>query len=245
MKMNRKQNGVVLLSCLVFLLLLLILLRFSLSSAKMEEMKVGADYDETNAYAAARMVLKDAEMEIMQVNNLGVSKRDSKKSITDNEADVLKLAAEYWKDLSLPQTDNPSSATTSSPLPTPNGQNGIYDGDTEHPSNQPFYQRISGWNTNTCDNTVRCYGEFTGAEVHHYVINNNNIVVKDSRVLAKNLVGKYIIERFNGNGKVLGLGVNDENRVILRVTAVGFSKPVASSTNISRVILQSVYVLTP
>lgn len=229
MKTRQKQHGVVLLSCLMILLMLLIILRFSLGSARIEEMKAGADYDEMQAKAAASIVLKSAENFIEQIDRDGNSLQASGKNIKNDEGAVLEAAVKYW------QNANPSTVT------------GIYDGDAA--DSKDNYKKIKG--TLACDADVIC--------------------VRDSKNL---LVGKYIIERFKSDGNVLkqkdkidpktnqpildakgnkvkteGFTQDDKDTVLLRVTAIGFSKPMAENanrnSNISNSIVQAVYVLAP
>lgn len=65
MSRKNKQQGVVLLSCLVFLLLLLTLLRFNLNSTAMQEMKTGADYDQFTAQETTARVIAAAELQVL------------------------------------------------------------------------------------------------------------------------------------------------------------------------------------
>lgn len=213
-----KERGVVLLSCLIFLLMLLALLRFSLNTAKMEEIKAGADYDQMSAKEAANITMMDAEYDVKRMTVSGTSMIDP--SITKEE-DIIGKAIDYWSD--------PSKFK---------GRVGVYNGDTtisckaDPKDTTPLYatKNCVKWEeVKNCssgeDGGAICYGGVTKAKV----IGSGQ--------------GKYIIERFMGNGPVLQMGSADERVVILRVTAVGFSKPEKSGDNTSQVMLQNTYVL--
>ena len=63
---KRKEKGVVLLSCLVFLLILLIIVRFAVTSSRLEERKAGADYEMMTARQAAQTAIRQAEKFILE-----------------------------------------------------------------------------------------------------------------------------------------------------------------------------------
>lgn len=61
------QRGVVLISCIIFLLLILMLLKMSLSSSRVSEQKSGIDYEIMTAQESAQLALREAESEILSV----------------------------------------------------------------------------------------------------------------------------------------------------------------------------------
>lgn len=64
--MNKRENGVVLLSCLVFLLILLGIIRFTMTSSRLEERKAGADFEMLTARQSADTALRAAERFILE-----------------------------------------------------------------------------------------------------------------------------------------------------------------------------------
>lgn len=120
---QKKQQGIVLLSCLVFLLLLLTLLRFNLGSTAMQEMKTGADYDQMTAQETASRVMAAAELAVL--SNFGTLVGD----LSSNE-NAEKMIA-YW-----------TAATVPSPPPTLTNRRVVIDGDVDPAAPAP----ILNWN---------------------------------------------------------------------------------------------------
>lgn len=90
----RKEKGVVLLTCLVFLIVILTLLRFVLGSASVQEKKVGADYEQLKASQAASVALRAAELYIIDEDHL-------EKKPSDNNGIDYVLSTEivdFWLD---------------------------------------------------------------------------------------------------------------------------------------------------
>lgn len=69
-----KQKGIVLLTVMVFLLMILGVLRYSMTSANIQEKKSGVDYDEFVAYQQAELAIREAERFIMQAGIYKVEK---------------------------------------------------------------------------------------------------------------------------------------------------------------------------
>lgn len=69
-----KQKGIVLLTVMVFLLMILGVLRYSMTSANIQEKKAGVDYDEFVAYQQAELAIREAERFIMQAGIYKVEK---------------------------------------------------------------------------------------------------------------------------------------------------------------------------
>lgn len=89
-----KQQGVVLLSCLIFMLILFALLRFTLGSSRMSELKAGADVDLTKAREVSSIVAKEAELFILQKDHNG----NDTPLFTSAQKKSLK---EFWGDSSV------------------------------------------------------------------------------------------------------------------------------------------------
>ena len=211
---QQKQKGIVLLSCLVFLLILTSLVKYTMSSAKMEELKAGADFDEMSAKEAALLAIKDAEDVILRRTwKNGKKQRLNHSSQPDGNVDATKFtvrqdgeyAVGFWK--------------TKNNWLNREKISGVYDGDS---ATDRCNDEICDKNTNVkglwyqqseCSATegpVICYGQYTG----------RNLIDKTQ--------AKYIIEVFHPEGQVLkGVLANDPdgmNTLVLRVTAVGYSQ---------------------
>lgn len=70
LKYSEKEKGIVLLTCLVFLLVLLVMLRYTITSARVEEQKAGIDLDIVSAREAAQSALDFAEFYINRQGQL-------------------------------------------------------------------------------------------------------------------------------------------------------------------------------
>lgn len=182
----RKEKGIVLLTCLIFLLLLLTLLRFVLGSASMQEKKVGADYAQIQASQAASVAMRAAEGYIL---SQGGSKR------------ATGYTVKYWTDMG-------------------GNSNGVID------ANKFTYG-------DKCRQVYNCSGinwkECSGGSGQPLCVNNDPMK-------------KFLIERAKMDPKVIGKkGENDivETKILLRVTAVGFSDKSMELSSIK----QNTYVL--
>ena len=188
-----------------------------MSSAKMEELKAGADFDELSAKEAALLAIKDAEDVILRryydptSGKKGCLNHDNTKNTakTACETTIVRQDGEYavgfWKTKANWQGRKKIS--------------GVYDGDNK---DDRCNDEICDKNTNVkglwyqqseCSATkgpVICYGQYTG----------RNLIDKTQ--------AKYIIEVFHPEGSVLkGVLANDPdgmNTLVLRVTAVGYSQ---------------------
>lgn len=214
LKTKKQEQGIVLLSCLIFLLLLLSLLRFTLTSASMEEMKAGADYDQMRASEAAAIAMRDAEYDIKRMSNPSSGKSVSLEDANETDAGKqMALAIAYWSD--------PSKFANRS---------GVYDGDAEQVcGDKPSYTCLLDWGDTDgkpdCSKLV-CFGN------------------QSNSTTLSNEQGAYIIERFKGDGATLGLSdAHDKDAIVLRVTAVGYSMADGNAAR-SKAVLQNTYLLT-
>ena len=66
----KKQQGVVLLTALVFILILLAMLRFTLTSSRVEEQKSAIDSDMVAARESAQLAIKFAEQYVIKQGEL-------------------------------------------------------------------------------------------------------------------------------------------------------------------------------
>lgn len=242
MKKQKSQKGIVLLSCLVFLLILTSLVKYTMSSAKMDELKSGADFDEMSAKEAALLAIKDAEDFILRrtydasgvkqclLNNNSVSSNSACKTRTVREDG--EYATAYWR-----EPNNWKNGITA----------GVYDGDDPNDrcndevcSTSSKVKGVWYEETSDCKTTeaVICYGRYTG-----------RTVLPPERA-------KYVIEVFKPEGSVFGKTLaSDEdggNTMVIRVTAVGYSQDVKNQGNFKAdavpnntyAMYQSTYILS-
>lgn len=214
LKPKKQEQGIVLLSCLIFLLLLLSMLRFTLTSASMEEMKAGADYDQMRASEAAAIVMRDAEYDIKRMSNPSNGKSVSLEDANEKDAGKqMALAIAYWSD--------PAKFANRA---------GVYDGDARQVCpDKPSYACLLDWGDTDgkpdCSKLV-CFGD------------------QSNSTALSNEQGAYIIERFKGDGATLGLSnAHDKDVIVLRVTAVGYSIANENAAR-SKTVLQNTYLLT-
>lgn len=221
---KEKQTGIVLLSCLVFLLILTSLVKYTMSSAKMEELKAGADFDEMSAKEAALLAIKDAEDVILRrtykldptTNSVKKYRvphsnevKDAKESDKTTVREDGEFAVSFWRN-----ENNWKDRLNIS---------GIYNGDkADDRCNDEICAKTQNSNlkgawykdTDCKDKAgpVICYGEYTG------------------RTLIEKTRAKYIIEVFHPDGpvfgKVLAADPDGSNTMVLRVTAVGYSQDI-------------------
>lgn len=214
LKPKKQEQGIVLLSCLIFLLLLLSMLRFTLTSASMEEMKAGADYDQMRASEAAAIAMRDAEYDIKRMSNPSNGKSVSLEDANEKDAGKqMALAIAYWSD--------PAKFANRA---------GVYDGDDGQVcGDKPSYTCLLDWGDKggkpDCSKLV-CFGD------------------QSNSTALSNEQGAYIIERFKGDGATLGLSnAHDKDVIVLRVTAVGYSIANGNAAR-SKTVLQNTYLLT-
>lgn len=214
LKPKKQEQGIVLLSCLIFLLLLLSMLRFTLTSASMEEMKAGADYDQMRASEAAAIAMRNAEYDIKRMSNPSNGKSVSLEDANEKDAGKqMALAIAYWSD--------PAKFANRA---------GVYDGDARQVCpDKPSYACLLDWGDTDgkpdCSKLV-CFGD------------------QSNSTTLSNEQGAYIIERFKGDGATLGLSdAHDKDVIVLRVTAVGYSIANENAAR-SKAVLQNTYLLT-
>ncbi|MDO4642602.1 MAG: hypothetical protein Q4A74_02050 [Cardiobacteriaceae bacterium] len=91
--LHQRQHGIVLLSCLVFLLILIGIVRFSMTSARLEERKSGVDYELLTAKQSAQTALRQAESFILKEGLLYCKYKSGK---VCNIEDAPEYANELW-----------------------------------------------------------------------------------------------------------------------------------------------------
>ena len=97
--LSSKESGVVLLSCLVFLLILLGIVRFVMTSSRLEERKAGVDYEMVTARQSAKSAIRYAEKYILE-QGLSFCKKSGGAGSTDDsceEKNPAEMANALWK----------------------------------------------------------------------------------------------------------------------------------------------------
>lgn len=244
---NKKQKGVVLLTCLVFLLVLLAMLRFVLGSAKLEEEKAGIDLEIVTAREAAQAALNYAEYFIMRQGQLYCEDENCEVAETAN----FIFSGDNATLLTRDKVYNPGSGGTGwKTQPIKDLVNkGLYtgkylkDGDTANP--QPQSKCAPIWiciDWGTASSTVkRSISKRNSSGVT--LLSMPSIVCTECTV-ASNEKPRFIIERYTvqelADSSFTGLS-SSPGTVIFRITAVGFGK--GSGKNLTNVMLQSTYVI--
>lgn len=247
-RMLKKEKGVVLLTSLIFLLVLLAMLRFSLNSARVEEQKAAIDLDMVSARESAQSALDFAEQYILQQGELYCAQTLNRPVI-----ECAKNPADFAGELfALPDADLINITNTGTEIggtPAINaivGQ-GLYTGTFIQtlPNCRPFWACIN-WPVNA--NAVRNSATQMGLAVNNALtaIECTNCIL-DTDI---NTNPRFIIERFTSEELAVfapQFAADSPNTIILRITAVGFGKGAAGTVrggnvNLSNVLLQSTYV---
>lgn len=218
----RRQSGVVLLSTLVFLVLILALLRISLSASQLDQRKAGINFELQNARESAQLALREAESYILgggvdgQGNpnivqaNIPACQNDPNSS--ECRSAVLGQAYTFWKSGRAQQ------------------QAGVFLADQNvcrsGKNIQPSWQCVD-WNAQS---QIR--------NAYHLAYHEQNpvwqpIVVQNPGAAATTDVApRYIVE-------VLNPGTKD---ILLRVTALGFGQDDGGASRMTNVLLQATYL---
>lgn len=245
--MHNKEKGVVLLTSLVFMLVLLAMLRFTLTSARVEEQKAAIDWDIVSARESAQAALDFAERYILDqgrlycLNSLGLTSQEC----ADNPA--LYAGTLF----ALPPADL-AAITHAGIGPTINSvaEKGVYTGTflATSPANgcRPFWACVN-W-------PADAHSVINSAAQMNLAANTSWLSIECTAcVVGANMNRRphFIIERLTA-GEMAAIAPQfasaSPNAVILRVTAVGFGRgaagtQAAANTNMSNVMLQSTYIL--
>lgn len=221
--MNKKaqQQGVVLLSCLVFLLLILMLVRFSLYASRFEQEKVAVDVNDTIAYQFANIALRDAERQIAGVDPNGVFCGNPDAPPTCDKANIPKQATV------LSQTARQRLALETLRNEAKSGDPGVVDGTAQKACGAPLWQCVA-WNSayyhgeRSANQSIQpaTYGRYSGAN-----LSGASMVAAPPQ---------YVIEVINGSD------YGKPNTTMVRVTAVGYGRPGAAE-RVSNAMVQATY----
>lgn len=244
---NKKQEGVVLLTCLVFLLVLLAMLRFVLGSAKLEEEKAGIDLEIVTAREGAQAALNYAEYYIMRQGQLYCDTASCEIADTANFIFSGDNATLLTRDKVYDSTSGGMGWKTQPVKDLVN--KGLYtgkylkDGDTANPQPQsrckPLWVCIDWGNaSSTVKRSISKRNSSGGT-----LLSMPSIECTECTV-ASNEKPRFIIERYTAqelaDNSFTGLS-SSPGAVIFRITAVGFGK--GSGKNLTNVMLQSTYVI--
>ncbi|MDO4777727.1 MAG: hypothetical protein Q4A06_09820 [Cardiobacteriaceae bacterium] len=246
----QKEQGVVLLTTLIFMLILLAMLRFTLTSARVEEQKAAIDLDMVSAREGAQMALDYVEQYVLEQGELYCIKNLGK-----NSAECKESRARYAGELfALPQTELSKIRNKKDGYKTVGEvlNKGLYTGEfiAAQASCQPFWTCIN-WpvDAHAVRNSARQIG---GANRI-----NEALVPMECDICAtgenNNVSPRFVIERLTAE-ELRAVAPNFADSapgiVILRVTAVGFGKgkkpekdAKVGNLNLSNVMLQSTYIL--
>lgn len=235
-----KEKGIVLLTCLVFLLILLVMLRFILGSAKLEEEKAGIDLDIVNAREAAQAALNYAEYYILRQGKLYCTEADCNVAASANELFSAKESILQTRD----RVFTPSA-----------GEKGMSARAIKDIYAKGFYTgTYLKNNASGCEPLWACVKwSDSASSVSRSAAKRG--VAKSARTLeslpcdeckgAASISPRYIIERYTtkelADSGLTGLSGSPSGSVVFRITAVGFGK--GTGKNLTNVMLQSTYVI--
>ena len=240
MRKRKNEQGIVLLTCLVFLMVLLAMLRFALMSAKVEEDKAGIDLDLMTAHEAAQMGLDQAETEVFRMakkycQDKGGTNCTEEKDLISYLSDLFQ--GEDYRTLAYTQPYSRGSNVAGS-YQLAYGK-GIYDA-----------QYYSSHGLSSCKPTWICMkwmdsakAVLDAAQVQRGSTgaSANNLEVLPMLVNANDRPPyQFVIERFTADELTGGSGGSSD--AVMRITAVGVGRG-ESGSHLTSKMLQSTYIL--
>ncbi|RKV76710.1 MAG: pilus assembly protein [Neisseria sp.] len=245
----KKQQGVVLLTALVFILILLAMLRFTLTSSRVEEQKSAIDSDMVAARESAQLAIKFAEQYVIKQGEL-YCLNTLKKSVAECSENKVGYAGELF---SLTEAELANISNSLAPdYPAINSilQRGFYTGVFMESGGmqacRPFWACVN-WSpeAHAVRNSAQQMRIATNTGLP--AITCNSCATPTHTTIKP----QFIIERIKGSdlgGSAPQFASNSPNAVILRITAVGFGAGTSGNnsspnTNITNAILQSTYAL--
>ncbi len=241
--LSSKESGVVLLSCLVFLLILLGIVRFVMTSSRLEERKAGVDYEMVTARQSAKSAIRYAEKYILE-QGLSFCKKSGGAGSTDDgceEKNPAEMANALWK-----LKDNDLKTALDKIGQRNFLEQGIYTYSyvkNSYSSCRPFWTCVN-WSNNA--KSV----EFTSKQLNARANNTLQSIECNTCDTSSGLKPRFVIERFlagelkdmDFSGEKLDLKSADV--VVFRITAVGFGNGQGgSNVNTTNAMMQTIYVL--
>ena len=246
-----REHGVVLLSCLVFLLILLGIIRFTMTSSRLEEHKASNDFEVLTARESADTALRVAERFILEqgqkfcIKNSNDTAPDGQNKEAFCKKHQIEWANRFWKQ----ETDKLKIA-----LDSIGGihllNNGIYTKDFmsgSYGNCRPFWVCVN-WSENA--NQVRIASQ----QLRPGSSATLKSIICDECRTTSGLKPRYIIERFLAKeinqmdfpSLVSGerLSIKSSEVVVFRITAVGFGNgDGGADVNTTNEVMQAIYVL--
>lgn len=245
MSTGKKQQGVVLLTCLVFLLILLAMLRFTLTSAKVEEQKAGIDWEIASARESAQSALSYVEYYILRQGELRCEANGGTQCKQNAASHAYALFTGSSTDLLASNFTDPHDTT----LPTIGSlvNNGLYIGAdlSAHTAEcTPMWVCVNWPQAARAVNDSAQKQRSAGAATRLQAVTCPRCSIRGS------IAPVFIIERFTASE----LGMSGD-ALVFRVTAVGFgtaaaptgtagsAQRVMEETNVTDTMLQATYVI--
>lgn len=247
-----KEQGVVLLSCLVFLLILLGIIRFTMTSARLEDRKAGADLEVLTARQAADSALREAEKFILEqgykycLQKKSPKGGKSKEESCKEDYNPAELANDFW---------NLDGDKFSSALKTVGIDNllqhGIYtqkfikDG---YATCRPFWICVD-WSDNAKSVVISSQQMKSGVSATLPSLTCANCAtvsgIKPRYVIERFLAKEITNMEFPGTGDTLEkVNLKSTGVVVFRITAVGFGNGEGGAdVNTTNAMMQAIYVL--
>lgn len=215
---NQKQKGVVLLTCMVFLLVLLALLRFTMTSARVSEQKVGIDLEIVTARESAQSALSSAEQEILRIASQDYCVTVLELGADECRNDAPKYAGELFGNLAMMN----KVLKSGSGIVTIDDLN-------KCTANQPSWTCVD-WSSNEAKNALSGTKSITPRRVNgkqEYIIE------------------RFLTSELNTNSaNATKIEKDKTDTVVLRITALGTgNSPTSNDSNSSRSLLQATYIL--
>ena len=252
---RKRDAGVVLLSCLVFLLILLVIVRFVMTSSRLEERKAGVDYEMMTARHSAQMAIRQAVKYIMDQGLQACIKSNNTSPNTPappgsnanqkcKDRNPAELAHMLWKN-----SDSDLSVTLDKIGQKQVLNKGVYTYSfiaNNYSNCRPFWTCIN-WTDNAKSVAV------TGRQLNDKAGANLNKLESIECVECATESGvkpRFVIERFL-TGDLKGMNFPDQSLtlkgsdvVVFRITAVGFGNGQGgSNVNTTNAVMQAIYVL--
>lgn len=212
-----RERGVVLLTCLVFLMVLLAMLRFALTSALVEEQKSGIDLEILSARTSAQLALNEAERLILQEGEAFCMAKDPSKPCKKDAAKYASLLFGNLDHLKANRLYN----------------HGIYSAEAIRNSGcEPFWTCVK-WS-----NQAKAVQEaLTAAKFE--AINCQTCNVNQAAATPQYVIEHFFIEDLNSGS---ASATNKSKSIVLRITALGFGRGPVDSSELSSALIQSTYL---
>lgn len=247
---RQRQGGVVLISCVIFLILILLMLRISLHGSMIAEQKVGIDQDIAYAGESAQLALRAAERDIVNVvRKIDVpdcnGASDNSETCNNAQTEAARMAwilawlprdatqAEKYKDLNDKAPSYIKLAAAN--LKT---EPGFFDGVafSQQACKDDTGKNVSAWH---CIN----WGHSLNTEYKGNLTNTGSqeVTLATNTNTTTDIAPRYIVERFLPTD----IAGNPNANLLMRVTAVGFGKSGGASggknENLTNVVYQANY----